>query len=210
MLDLLFTSPELGILFILAILLALTVHEFAHALASHLLGDDTARLLGRLSLNPKNHLDLFGSLSFLLLGFGWGKPVPVNPLMLKNRRRDLLIIALAGPFSNFIMVLFSGFLLKALLIFLPITNLLILFLSLFFTLNVMLMIFNLLPLPPLDGYNIISYFLPLKYKYYYVRYGYYVFLSLLLASIAFNLPVFGWIAAVIQYFGDLFNLPLLF
>ena len=209
MLELLSLDPSLFLVYILAILLALSVHEFAHALASHLLGDDTARLLGRLSLNPRAHLDLFGSLSFLLLGFGWGKPVPVNPMFLKNRRRDMLIIALAGPFSNLLMLISTGILLKIALIFLPVANLLIIFLSIFFTLNIVLMIFNLLPLPPLDGYNIIAYILPNKYKYYYIRYGYYLFLTLIVFSIAFNMPVFAWISQVVSWFYGIFNLPLI-
>ncbi len=209
MLNLLNANGQLFIVYIIAILLSLSVHEFAHAWAAHLLGDDTAKSLGRLSLNPKDHLDLFGSLSFLLVGFGWGKPVPVNPLLLKNKKRDSLIIALAGPFSNLILVLLSVIFLKIALIFLPVSNLLILFLSVFFMLNIVLMIFNLLPLPPLDGYNIVAYVLPNKYKYYYVRYGYYIFFFLIFMAIFLNVPIFGWISSVIKVFANFFNVPLI-
>lgn len=209
MLELLSQDPQLFIIFLIAILLALSVHEFAHALASHLLGDDTARLLGRLSLNPKDHLDFFGSMSFLLLGFGWGKPVPVNPAFLKNRKRDLLLIALAGPFSNLLMIFFTGLVFKISLIFLPFTNLFIVFLSIFFTLNVFLMVFNLLPLPPLDGYNIIAYILPNKYKYYYIRYGYYLFLSLIILSVLSNVSIFSWIYDIVYWFYGIFNIPII-
>lgn len=209
MLNLLKVSPQLFFLYIIAILIALSVHEFAHALAAAWRGDDTARLMGRLTLNPAAHVDGLGALSFLLLGFGWGKPVPVNGAVLKNQRKDFLLIALAGPFSNLILAIISALLLKGLLLFLPFENLLIIFLTILATLNLLLMMFNLLPLPPLDGFNLLAYFLPNKYRFLVARYGYWLFVVLLVLSIAGDFSVFSWMYTIVEWFFRLFNLPLI-
>jgi Zn-dependent protease len=209
MLNLLKISPQLFFLYIIAILIALSVHEFAHALAAAWRGDDTARHLGRLTLNPWAHIDGFGALSFLLLGFGWGKPVPVSGQGLKNPKKDFLIIALAGPFSNLILAIISAFLLKGLLIFLPFENLLIIFLTILVTLNLLLMVFNLLPLPPLDGFNLLAYFLPNKYRFQVARYGYWLFVILLVLSIAGDFSIFAWMYKIVEWFFILFNLSII-
>lgn len=101
--QLFFDSPILFIVLAICLVLSLTVHEFAHALAAHKLGDDTAKYLGRLSLNPAKHLDPLGTLLLLTLGFGWGKPVPFNPNNLKKPREGGAIISFAGPLSNLIL-----------------------------------------------------------------------------------------------------------
>lgn len=141
------------LIWISALLVAVTVHEFSHALVATLLGDDTAKLLGRLSLNPLSHLDPLGTLMILLVRFGWGKPVPFNPLNLENPRRDAALVSLAGPLSNilaaavFSLPLRLGF--PWGVVFVPIVFI-----------NLGLALFNLLPIHPLDGFKIVGGVLP--------------------------------------------------
>jgi Zn-dependent protease len=146
-----------------ALLLAVTVHELAHGLVADRLGDPTARLQGRLTLNPIPHIDPLGALAFIIAGFGWAKPVPVNAYNLRHPVRDMALVAAAGPVSNFVLA-FAGLLAFRLL--LPIeampfllvpTKQMIRFVFLF---NVGLGVFNLIPLPPLDGGHFLPYFLP--------------------------------------------------
>lgn len=150
-------NPLVFIAWVVAILLALSVHEFSHALAGTLQGDNTAKSLGRLTLNPISHVSGIGFLMLLFVGFGWGKPVPFNPFNLKNQRFGPFIVAVAGPISNLIMAILGGLILRYLIIFevFPPENLLIQFLSFFVILNAILMVFNLIPIPPLDGSKIL-------------------------------------------------------
>ena len=167
MIELLFADPlrffqEL-ILLVPAFLVAVTVHELAHGVVADRLGDPTARLQGRLTLNPLPHIDPLGAIAFLLAGFGWAKPVPVNAHSLQHPRRDMAWIAAAGPLANFV-VAFVGLVALVLaqraieLPFLsePIDGML----RAIFRFNVALGIFNLIPLPPLDGGHFLPYFLP--------------------------------------------------
>ena len=150
---------------------SLSIHEYSHACAAFILGDSTAKDQGRLTLNPLKHIDLLGTLIFpLLIGFGWAKPVPVAENNLLNKRRSLYIVALAGPLSNIIIsILFS--------IFFHITDnqLLGIIFQQIAAINVILAIFNLFPIPPLDGSNIIYSFLSDKkafqYNIFIRRYG---------------------------------------
>ena len=103
--NLLFQSPELFMIIILAIIYAITIHEFSHALAAETLGDATAKFNGRLTLNPLAHLEFLGTLMLLMAGFGWGKPVPVNIYNLKWRKYGEALVSLAGPLSNFLSVI---------------------------------------------------------------------------------------------------------
>jgi Zn-dependent protease len=142
-----------------AFLLAITVHEYAHAWMANRMGDPTAKEMGRLTLNPLPHLDLFGTIAMLILGFGWAKPVMVNPLNLKNPRQDNLWISLAGPVSNLLSALILGMLFRAGGHFLGLSHtgeLILLMLLLAVRLNIILAIFNLLPIPPLDGYHVLE------------------------------------------------------
>jgi Zn-dependent protease len=142
-----------------AFLLAITVHECAHAWMANRMGDPTAKDMGRLTLNPFPHLDLFGTIAMLVLGFGWAKPVMVNPMNLKNPRQDNLWISLAGPASNILSALILGFLFRAgaqFLAFSQTGGLVLSMLLLAVRLNIILAIFNLLPIPPLDGYHILE------------------------------------------------------
>lgn len=158
LLSLLQSDPIFAFVFLLSIVLAITVHEFAHAWTAYKLGDDTPYLMGRVSLSPLAHLDPIGSICFVLAGFGWGKPVLYNPMRLQ-RRVDELWIALAGPFSNIALAL--------------ILNLLAVFsiqygggilnpdfLRFASLINLTLAAFNIIPIPPLDGSSIIAYFFP--------------------------------------------------
>ncbi len=146
-----------------ALLLAVTVHELAHALVADRLGDHTARLQGRITLNPLPHIDPLGALAFVIAGFGWAKPVPVNAFNLRHPVRDMALVAAAGPLSNFVMA-FLGLLTLGLVAPLiqspfiaePVRGML-LYIYLF---NLGLGIFNLIPLPPLDGGHFLPYFLP--------------------------------------------------
>ena len=143
-----------------ALLIAVTIHEVAHALVADRLGDPTPRALGRITLNPFPHIDLFGALAFVIAGFGWAKPVPVNAANLRHPRRDMALVAAAGPLSNFV-VAFVGLVLFVLarrsgLVGAPGAQVLLWI----FQFNLALGIFNLIPLPPLDGGHFLPYFLP--------------------------------------------------
>ena len=136
-----------------ALLIALTFHEFSHGLAAYYLGDNTAKVRGRLTLNPIKHIDPIGLFTLLVFKFGWAKPVPFNPLNFKNRKWGTLIVALAGPFSNFILAFLSFMLL---LLINPVNPLFFIFLNSLFLYNLILCVFNLIPVPPLDGSKIIA------------------------------------------------------
>ncbi len=141
-----------------AILVAVTVHEFAHALIADRLGDSTARLLGRLSLNPIVHLDFLGTLLFVIAGFGWAKPVPVNPRNFTNWRRGMMLVAAAGPLANVTLMFVLGLVFQLGLIE-PLTLPGLIVLATI-RINAVLAVFNLIPIPPLDGSKILAGLLP--------------------------------------------------
>jgi len=144
------------LIWLIALLLAITIHEFAHAWMADYLGDPTAKLSGRLTLNPLAHLDPLGTLALFLFHFGWGKPVPVDPFNLRDPRRDAALISLAGPAANLILATSLSLILKLGAPFSP----LFLFFQPIIVLNVSLAVFNLLPVYPLDGEKIILGLLP--------------------------------------------------
>ena len=135
------------IFLIISLLLAVSFHEAAHAWTADRLGDPTAKHAGRLTLNPLAHLDPIGTIALIVAHIGWGKPVPVNPNNLKHPSRDNFLIALSGPAVNLILAIIAALLLR-LLVNLPLARD---FFSEFIILNIFLMVFNLLPIPPLDG-----------------------------------------------------------
>lgn len=221
--------PEL-MLRIPALLVALTFHEVAHGYAAMYLGDPTARNLGRLSLNPLHHIDPIGALGMLLFGVGWAKPVPINTRYFKKPKRDMAICAAAGPIANFVMafigvVLFYfsayltgfrgetiGLVLKFNVIesFIPSMTTFVdkmelvwlMFLQVFILLNISLGVFNLIPVPPLDGSRIFLQFLPAKYYFKIMKYEQYIMLALfvLLALNIVTLPLNRIILAILQAF----------
>jgi Zn-dependent protease len=156
----------------IVLLFSLTVHEMAHAWTADRLGDPTARILGRVTLNPIAHIDPIGTIVFPFIALvtgvpilGWAKPVPVNIRRLRNERRDYMLVAAAGPASNIVMAVMAAALLTMLPVSLQlgepnVTAPLARFLTLMVTINVLLAIFNMLPIPPLDGGNVLSGLLP--------------------------------------------------
>ena len=197
-------------IFIMAVpvLLAVTVHEVAHGWVAYKFGDDTAKQAGRLTLNPLKHLDLVGTLVFVITQMiGWAKPVPVNPYNLKNPRRDMLWVSAAGPASNFLLAVLLSFCLKALAYFnaaVPYYFLAPLFLILKagVIINIGLAVFNLLPVPPLDGSGILTGLLPLKWaqKYEELRpYGFVILLVLIFTNAVDKIiyPVIRTIAQIL-------------
>ena len=152
---------------LITLVVSLTIHEFAHAWTADQLGDDTPRYNGRLTLNPLAHLDPIGSLMLLFAGFGWAKPVPVNPYNFQQRRREgMMLVSAAGPFSNLVMAIVAAIPFKAGLLdpvgfststILPSVSFL---LTQFIWINLVLLFFNLLPIFPLDGEKVLEYYLP--------------------------------------------------
>ncbi len=170
-------SPIYYILSALAALIALTVHEYSHAYAAYKMGDDTAKNFGRLTLNPVKHLDPIGTICMIFLHVGWAKPVPVNMRNFKDPRKGFAITAVAGPVSNLVLAFFSALL--YLLVFALVRDMTfesvnftfnlisntLMFISLFHSINIGLAIFNLLPVPPLDGSRLLGIILPEKIYY---------------------------------------------
>lgn len=171
------------------IFLTMPVHEFAHGFAATKLGDPTPRYQGRLTLNPFAHIDYFGALCILLFGFGWAKPVQVNARYFKNPKRDMALTAIAGPIANIIIALISlllanmvlllyikaNFAATAVIVFTVIRSILV------FTaqINVFLAVFNIIPIPPLDGSRVLFAVLPQKYYFKFMQYERYIFIALI-------------------------------
>lgn len=187
-------DPVVFLYFLIALLVALTVHEASHALVAYYLGDPTAKMKGRLTLNPIRHLDAVGSLVFLLtMRIGWGKPVPVNPSNFRYPVRDSALTALAGPASNFILAFAVVMPIKYVGPYMP-TSLLAILWSIF-DISIILGVFNLFPLPPLDGSKILGLLVPrrLYHKYaWYLQDGMKYFVAIILVDV-FILPfLFGF------------------
>ena len=195
--------PQVLIILAFCLIFALTFHEFGHAYTAHLCGDDTAKAAGRMTLNPLVHLDLFGSLMILIVGFGYARPVPVNPNNYRVRNADFYI-ASAGPLMNLMLGIIASFL-YGVLAQNSITILagvpLLFLLKLFIIINFNLFLFNLIPLGPLDGNSVFPHFLPanlrIRFQHWNFRYGSYALIGLVLLSILLpGFSAFSWITSI--------------
>lgn len=208
-------SPEMLIIQVLAIsfvvFITLPVHEFAHAWAAYKLGDDTAKLQGRLTLNPLAHLSPWGTLLIFLFGFGYAKPVPVNVMRFKNRKRDMAITAFAGPASNLIMAFILLFIYNIIRVsargdwgYLAAQ-----FIYFAAAININLAVFNLLPIPPLDGSRIIGLVVPDKYYYQIMQYERIIMIvvMVLLFTGFLMTPLMTLSSAVMKFFNFVVSLP---
>ena len=182
---------------VFAIIIALSVHEFSHALAADQLGDDTPRLQGRLTLNPLAHLDLLGSLMFLIAGFGWARPVQINPYVIQRRSpAGPMIVAAAGPFSNLLLAIVATIPIRAGLISATSSSLLSQFFVGFIWINLILLFLNLLPIFPLDGEKILDFFLPPRGQEILLQirpYGMYILMGLIILGNFGSFNIFGLI-----------------
>ncbi|MCH7528037.1 MAG: site-2 protease family protein [Candidatus Marinimicrobia bacterium] len=207
-------DPQTLVLLIPVILFALTVHEYAHGMVAYRLGDPTAKHAGRLTLNPLSHLDPVGTIMLFLVGLGWAKPVPVDPRYFANPKRDMLWVALAGPAANMGLALLSGLIIRfvtsdpsaylsgalgPILISMMVRSLQI---------NLMLAVFNLLPVPPLDGSKIMYSLLPPQYahwNYNLERYGPMVLLGLVMMGMLTGFSILWlFIGPFVRFFAFLF------
>lgn len=181
------------ILFLPAIIIGLSFHEFAHAQAADLCGDDTPRLQGRVTINPAAHIDPMGFIALIFIHFGWGKPVEINPRNFKHTRRDEIIVGLAGVTMNLVLAILFGGVIKIIASMSPeffndgFGNRVGYMLMQIVWVNVMLMLFNLLPVPPLDGFNVAAQVFNFRYKsIYYTLYEH--SMLILMVLIVFNVP----------------------
>lgn len=167
-------NPIAAIPILLGLLLGITVHEFSHAFLADRLGDPTPRLLGRVTLNPLAHLDPIGTLALLLFRFGWGKPVLVESRNFRHPLTDEIQVSLAGPFANLVLAVGIGLVLRLI----PVSDVVAASAAIVIQINLVLMIFNLLPIPPLDGSRLLALFLPPAVYRVYETYGLIILLAL--------------------------------
>lgn len=223
----------LGIILSLpGLFLAISIHEFAHGWAAYKLGDNTAKYSGRLSLNPLAHFDLVGTISLLIFRFGWAKPVPINPNNFKNRRKGIIIVSLAGPFANLISAVVFAFILaiagklmgfpsfnsifgvsgylfsggitsvRGIAVMLPILYYCVI-------LNIGLMAFNLIPIPPLDGSKVLLELLPYRAREVFYNFERYSFLILMILLVTDTLnPILSFVTSGIYGFIEMITRPI--
>lgn len=203
----------------ITLIVAFTLHEFAHAFVAYKFGDDTAKRQGRLTLNPISHLDPIGTLLIFIIGFGWARPVPVNRFFFKNPRLAGILVSIAGPISNLLLVIIAflfWYISLATGMAHQLPGTVIDFLNIFIDLNLVLFIFNLLPIPPLDGYRILEDLAPRDIRAkmtQYEAYGSLIFLILVLTPLdQYTIdPIFStvlpFVATTIDsFFAMIFNL----
>src|ERR687893_2557635 len=203
-------NPAFAVAVLMGFVVGIVLHEAAHAYSAYLLGDDTAYRAGRVTLNPASHLDLLGSMMLLIAGFGWGRPTPVMPSKLRGGVFGPVAVAFAGPASNLVIVTVCGalFLIPAF----QSGYLAIVVLMTAFT-NALLFVFNLIPIPPLDGSKILYPFLPRfldGFVGFMNQYGPMILFGLIIVSFVTNLPIFNVLLAPVAPILAAFNLPLPF
>jgi Zn-dependent protease len=212
LLNYLFTDPIRFFAIVIALIFSISFHEFMHVFVAKMLGDDTGERAGRLTLNPLAHLDPFGMIAILLVGFGWGKPAPFNPYNLRYRRFGPALVALGGPLSNLSLMVIFGIILKILFPILGPANYGIIFLVYLVVLNGVLLIFNLIPLPPLDGSHVLEGLLGSRFQnisdFLNVN-GPRILLFLIAISILFGISIFSYIInPVISFIISLLGIPI--
>ena len=189
-----------------AVLWAISFHEFCHGYMAYRLGDPTAKLQGRLTLNPLSHLDPIGALMLVLVRFGWAKPVPIDTRFFKKPKRDIILVSLAGAGGNILTAAFFGIIVRRLLFLMPLSprvgTLVYIFITLMIIINLNLAVFNLLPIPPLDGSKLLYVLLPprqMKYYYWIERYGFYILLIMLALGLfqAILGPIVGLLYSIV-------------
>ena len=167
----------------IAVLVAIIPHEMAHGYAAYLCGDETAKNDGRLSLNPLHHLDPIGTICLIFFKFGWAKPVMINPNNFRDRKKGTFFVSIAGVLTNFILAINAVIIMK----YIRLSDFVFeLFMNIFWF-NIILGVFNLIPIPPLDGSKLLFSFLPPKYEYYLIKYEKYGYILLLLLIMTDNL-----------------------
>lgn len=167
----------------IAVLVAIIPHEMAHGYAAYLCGDETAKNDGRLSLNPLHHLDPIGTICLIFFKFGWAKPVMINPNNFRDRKKGTFFVSIAGVLTNFILAIIAVIIMK----YIRLSDFVFeLFMNIFWF-NIILGVFNLIPIPPLDGSKLLFSFLPPKYEYYLIKYEKYGYILLLLLIMTDNL-----------------------
>ncbi len=193
------------------ILVALTFHEFAHGYVALRFGDPTAKMAGRLTLNPLSHLDPIGTIMLFVVHFGWAKPVPVDPRYFRNPKQDMLWVALAGPGANMVLAFISGILLSMLgrgSLF-GSHNMLLIMLQYSLFINLALAVFNMLPIPPLDGSKVLRGLLPYKYQHIADQmemYGPWALMGLIMMGIYTDRSIFGaFIGPFVKFFAEMFT-----
>jgi Zn-dependent protease len=196
---------------ILVLVYSAIIHEYMHGWAADQLGDPTAKSLGRLTLNPLPHIDIYGSLVLPILMilsgvgfvFGWAKPVPYNPDNLSNQKYGSALVALAGPAGNIFTAVVFGLLLRFLLSnpdFLPVNDMMLIFISLIAQINLVLAVFNLMPIPPLDGSKVITPFLPYAAQVWMAnleKYGMFIVLLFVIFGFSMIFPVIDFLFRII-------------
>ena len=181
----------------ISVLLAISVHEASHGFAAYLLGDRTAKNMGRISINPTRHIDPIGALCLLIFGFGWAKPVMVNSFKFKNPKTGMSLVGLAGPLANFLLALIAGIIIKILYVTNCNISLLWEFMIVLISINVGLGVFNLIPIPPLDGSKIFLSLLPSRLYYDIMKYEH---IGWILLVIALGLGVLDPILGTVNNF----------